>query len=225
MEEVRWYFGIVGVSIIIIFFNLLQTVTSAFEALTQSAFQVASIITTTGFSTVDFSQWTEISKVILVLLMFIGGCAGSTSGGIKVSRLVILFKTVVKELNSYIHPKSIVKLKMDGKQVEHEVIRSVNVYFITFMIIFTSSVLLVSLEGADLITSFTAVAATLNNVGPGLELVGPTENFGHFTLFTKWVLIFDMLAGRLELFPLLILFHSGVWKDSFHPRRNHKQHK
>ena len=157
--------------------------------------------------------------------MFIGGCAGSTSGGIKVSRLVILFKTVVKELNSYIHPKSIVKLKMDGKQVEHEVIRSVNVYFITFMIIFTSSVLLVSLEGADLITSFTAVAATLNNVGPGLELVGPTENFGHFTLFTKWVLIFDMLAGRLELFPLLILFHSGVWKDSFHPRRNHKQHK
>lgn len=225
MEEVRWYFGIVGVSVIIIFFNLLQTVTSAFEALTQSAFQVASIITTTGFSTVDFSQWTEISKVILVLLMFIGGCAGSTSGGIKVSRLVILFKTVVKELNSYIHPKSIVKLKMDGKQVEHEVIRSVNVYFITFMIIFTSSVLLVSLEGADLITSFTAVAATLNNVGPGLELVGPTENFGHFTLFTKWVLIFDMLAGRLELFPLLILFHSGVWKDSFHPRRNHKQHK
>lgn len=225
MEEVRWYFGIVGVSVIIIFFNLLQTVTSAFEALTQSAFQVASIITTTGFSTVDFSQWTEISKVILVLLMFIGGCAGSTSGGIKVSRLVILFKTVVKELNSYIHPKSIVKLKMDGKQVEHEVIRSVNVYFITFMIIFTSSVLLVSLEGTDLITSFTAVAATLNNVGPGLELVGPTENFGHFTLFTKWVLIFDMLAGRLELFPLLILFHSGVWKDSFHPRRNHKQHK
>lgn len=225
MEEVRWYFGIVGVSVIIIFFNLLQTVTSAFEALTQSAFQVASIITTTGFSTIDFSQWTEISKVILVLLMFIGGCAGSTSGGIKVSRLVILFKTVVKELNSYIHPKSIVKLKMDGKQVEHEVIRSVNVYFITFMIIFTSSVLLVSLEGTDLITSFTAVAATLNNVGPGLELVGPTENFGHFTLFTKWVLIFDMLAGRLELFPLLILFHSGVWKDSFHPRRNHKQHK
>ena len=148
--------------------------------------------------------------------MFIGGCAGSTSGGIKVSRLVILFKTVVKELNSYIHPKSIVKLKMDGKQVEHEVVRSVNVYFITFMIIFVFSVLLVSLEGADLITSFTAVAATLNNVGPGLELVGPTQNFGHFTLFTKWVLIFDMLAGRLELFPLLILFHSSVWKDSFH---------
>ena len=119
-------------------------------------------------------------------------------------------------MNSYIHPKSIVKLKMDGKQVEHEVVRSVNVYFITFMIIFVFSVLLVSLEGADLITSFTAVAATLNNVGPGLELVGPTQNFGHFTLFTKWVLIFDMLAGRLELFPLLILFHSSVWKDSFH---------
>ena len=216
MEEVRWYFSIVGISILIIFFNLLQTVSSAFEALTQSAFQVASIITTTGFSTVDFSQWAESSKVILVLLMFIGGCAGSTSGGIKVSRLVILFKTVVKELNSYIHPKSIVKLKMDGKQVEHEVVRSVNVYFITFMIIFVFSVLLVSLEGADLITSFTAVAATLNTVGPGLELVGPTQNFGHFTLFTKWVLIFDMLAGRLELFPLLILFHSSVWKDSFH---------
>ena len=216
MEEVRWYFGLIGLSIAIIFANLLQTGISAFEALTHSTFQVASIITTTGHAIVDFNLWASSSKIILVLLMFVGGCAGSTSGGIKVSRFVILSKTVIKELKSYIHPKSIVKLKMDGKQVEHEVVRSVNVYFITFILIYAASVLLVSFEGKDLITTFTAVTTALDNVGPGLELVGPTQNFGHFSPLTKWVLIFDMLAGRLELFPLLLLFHPQAWKDSFH---------
>ncbi len=218
MEEVRWYFGIVGASILIIFINLLQTTASAFEALTQSAFQVSSIITTTGFSTTDFNQWAESSRIIIIILMFVGGCAGSTSGGIKVSRFVILSKTVIKELKSYIHPKSIIKLKMDDKQVEHEVVRSVNVYFITFMLIYAASVLLVSFEGKDLITSFTAVTTSISNVGPGLELVGPTQNFSHFNPFTKWVLIFDMLAGRLELFPLLILFHPAAWKGSFYKK-------
>lgn len=218
MEEVRWYFLIIGTAIVIIFTDLIHTCTNAFEALTHSAFQVASIITTTGFSTIDFNLWSQTSRTILVLLMFIGACAGSTGGGIKVSRFIILFKTVLKELTSYIHPKSIVKLKMDGKPVEHEVLRSINVYFITFMTIFVCSVFALSLEGKDLITNFTAVAATINNIGPGLDLVGPTQNFGHFGVFSKIILIFDMLAGRLELFPLLILFHPEIWKETLSKR-------
>lgn len=222
MEEVRYYFIIILVSIGIIFFNILETSAGAFEALTHSSFQVASIITTTGFSTIDFNTWSQTCKTVLVLLMFIGACAGSTGGGIKVSRFVILVKTVVKELNSYIHPKSIVKIKIDNKPVEHEVVRAVNVYFITFMIVFSASVFAVSFEGKDLITNFTAVAATINNIGPGLEMVGPTQNFGMFSPFTKYVLMFDMLAGRLELFPLLILFRPAAWKDLFTKNTGHR---
>lgn len=216
MEEVKYYFIIIFISIAIISFNLMQSALGIFEAVTQAAFQVASIITTTGFSSVNFDLWAESSKTILVLLMFIGACAGSTGGGIKVSRFVVLFKTVIKEFNSYMHPKSIKKIKMDGRQVEHEVVRSINVYFITFVIIFSLSVFLVSLEGNDFSTNFTAVAATINNIGPGLSKVGPAENFGFLTPLSKYVLMFDMLAGRLELFPLLILFHPGVWKEAFY---------
>ncbi len=215
MEEVRYYLLVIIVSAGIIFLNILETCTSAFDALTQSAFQVASIITTTGFSTTDFNTWASTSKVILVLLMFIGACAGSTGGGIKVSRFVILFKTVRKEFTSYIHPKSIKKIQMDEKPIDHETVRTVNVYIITFMVLFVLSVFLVSFDGTDLVTGFTAVAATINNIGPGLELVGPAENFGFFSDFSKYVLMFDMLAGRLELFPLLLLFHPSIWKDLF----------
>lgn len=215
IEEVRCYLGIIVAAVAIIFFQVLRVYGSAFDALTHAAFQVASIITTTGYSTTDFDLWSQASKTVLVLLMFIGACAGSTGGGIKVSRFVILVKTLGKELTSYIHPKSIKKIKVEGKPVEHEVVRSTNVYFITFMIIFSASVLAVSFEGKDLITNFTAVAATINNIGPGLEMVGPTQNFGLFTPFSKYVLMFDMLAGRLELFPLLILFHPVIWKDLF----------
>lgn len=215
VEEVRYYFGIIAAAIAIIFFEILSVYESVFEALTHASFQVASIITTTGFSTADFDLWSQASKNVLVLLMFIGACAGSTGGGIKVSRFVILVKTLGKELTSYIHPKSIKKIKMEGKPIEHEVMRSTNVYFITFMIVFSASVLAISFEGKDLITNFTAVAATINNIGPGLEMVGPTQNFGLFHPFSKYVLMFDMLAGRLELFPLLILFHPAIWKDLF----------
>ncbi len=213
MEEVRCYFLIVISAIGIIFVDILSQCAGIFDALTKSAFQVGSIITTTGFSTVDFNLWPQTSKTILVLLMFIGACAGSTGGGIKVSRFVVLFKTIIKELNSYIHPKSIKKIKIDGKPVEHEVVRAINVYFITFMIVFSISVFIVSFEGKDLVTNFTAVVATINNIGPGLELVGPTQNFGGFSAVTKYVLMFDMLAGRLELFPLLILLHPAMWKE------------
>ena len=215
MEEVRCYFLIILGTIGIIFIDIVDNCVSAFDALTKASFQVGSIITTTGFSTADFNLWPQTSKTILVLLMFVGACAGSTGGGIKVSRFVVLFKTIVKELNSYIHPKSVKKIKIDGKPVEHEVVRAINVYFITFMIVFSTSVFAISFEGKDLVTNFTAVVATINNIGPGLELVGPTQNFGGFSIFSKYVLMFDMLAGRLELFPLLILFHPAMWKDLF----------
>lgn len=220
MEEVRYYLLVIAVSTGFIFLNILKTCAGVFDALTQSAFQVASIITTTGFSTTNFNNWASTSKVILVLLMFIGACAGSTGGGIKVSRFVILFKTVKKEFTSYIHPKSIKKIQMDDKPIDHETVRTVNVYIITFMVVFVASIFLISFDKTDLITGFTAVAATINNIGPGLELVGPAENFGFFSHFSKYVLMFDMLAGRLELFPLLLLFHPAIWKDLFAYKRS-----
>ncbi len=215
MEEVRYYFLIIFVAIGIIFTSLVRATGNVGDSLRHAAFQVGSIITTTGFATADFNQWSQTCKTVLVLLMFVGACAGSTGGGIKVSRFVFLFKSVIKELNSYIHPKIIKRIRIEGKPVEHEVVRAINVYFITFMILFSLSVFLLSFEGRDLVTNFTAVTATINNIGPGLEMVGPTQNFGFFSTFSKWVLMFDMLAGRLELFPLLILFHPAVWREMF----------
>ncbi len=214
MEEVRWYFIIILASTAIIFPTLLGTY-APFEALTHAAFQVGTIITTTGFATADFDLWSSLAKTVLVLLMFIGACAGSTGGGIKVSRIIVLIKSAVKEVDSYIHPRSIKRVKVEGRPVEHEAIRSINVYLTTYVLIFVLSVFLISLEGKDLVTTFTSVAATFNNIGPGLELVGPTGSYVHMTDLSKWVLIFDMLAGRLELFPMLILFHPTIWKQAF----------
>lgn len=222
MEEVRVYFGIILAAITAVTINIYSMCSGVWDAITKSAFQVGSIITTTGFSTTDFNLWPQTSKTILVLLMFVGACAGSTGGGIKVSRFVILIKTIIKELNSYIHPRSVKKIKVEGKPVEHEVIRSVNVYMITFILTFVVSVFLVSLEGKDLTTNFTAVAATINNIGPGLELAGPTQNFGHFGILSKIVIIFDMLAGRLELFPMLLLFHPVVIKEMLADKRKYR---
>lgn len=215
MEEVRCYLGIIAAAVGILLADTVKVYENFSDALRHSAFQVGSIITTTGFSTADFDLWSQTSKTVLVLLMFIGACAGSTGGGIKVSRFIILVKTIFKELNSYIHPRSIKKITYDDRPIEHEVMRSTNVYFITFVLLFTASVLVVSFEGRDLTTNFTAVAATINNIGPGLELVGPSRNFAFFSPLSKYVLIFDMLAGRLELFPLLILFHPAVWKELY----------
>ena len=203
---------IILLSTLIIFVNILPLYHNAFDSLTHAAFQVGSIITTTGFSTADFDLWPQTSRTVLVLLMFIGACAGSTGGGIKVSRLVILAKTLVKELNSYIHPRSIKKIKMDAKPIEHDVVRSTNVYFLTYMLLFAASVFAISFEGKDLITNFTAVAATFNNIGPGLDVVGPSGNFSIFSNFSKGILIFDMLAGRLEIFPILVLFSRETWR-------------
>ena len=222
MEEVKGYLIIIAAAIAIIFVNIYKISAGVLDALLQASFQVASIITTTGFSSTDFDLWSSAAKVILVLLMFIGACAGSTGGGIKVSRFIIACKSMVKELNTYLHPRRIQKIKMDGKPVEHEVIRSVNVYFITYILIFAASVFLVSIEGKDLVTNFTAVAATFNNIGPGLAMVGPTQTFGILSVFSKYVLMFDMLAGRLELFPLLVLFLPSIWKDLLAPKHKRK---
>lgn len=223
MEEIHYYLAMILIAVTIIFLNVRTMYPTGFEAMTHSVFQVASLATSTGFSTTDFDLWPQTSQTILIIVMFVGACAGSTGGGIKVSRIVIMFKTVLKELNSYIHPKSVRKINVEGKPVDHEVVRSINVFFITFMIIFSLSVFAISFEDEDLVTNFTAVLTTINNMGPGLSKVGPTQNFGHFNVFSKLVLMFDMLAGRLELFPLLILFHPAIWKDSFESHRKKKQ--
>ena len=219
MEEVRMYSLLTAISVGIITFNILGTSAGFFDALTKAAFQVTSIQSSTGFSTADFAVWPQTSRCVLVLLMFIGACAGSTGGGIKVSRFVLMGKAVHKELISYIHPRSIRKTRLDGKPVHHETIRSNNVFFGTFMILFFISVFLLSFEDLDFSTVFTSVIATMSNIGPGLSLVGPSANFGFFSDFSKLVLIFDMLAGRLELFPILMLFHPNIWRDLFSKRR------
>lgn len=211
-EELRAYLGIIAVSILVIAVDISHSFSDLGDALHHSAFQVASIITTTGFSTVDFDLWPTLSKSILVILMFIGACAGSTGGGIKVSRITIAFKTVCKEMSSMIHPRSVKILKMEGKNIEHNVLRSVNTYIMTYIIVFTASALIISLDRFDMVTTFTSVAATFNNIGPGLSLVGPTSNFGEFSPLSKYVLMFDMLAGRLELFPMLLLFSVRTWR-------------
>ena len=212
-EEFRWYLGIIAVAVIIIVFNSFDLALSVSENIRNAFFQVSSIITTTGFSTTDFNLWNSASKTVLVLIMFVGACAGSTGGGIKVSRIVIMLKSIKKELMLFAHPKSIRKIKFGGKLVEHEVVRSINVFFITYVIIFAGSLLLVSFDNASFETNFTAVAATINNIGPGLGDVGPTGNFGAFSPLSKIVLIFDMLAGRLEIYPIIMIFSLRSWKD------------
>lgn len=210
-EEARVYLLIMLSAIIMIFINVRDLWESAADAIRHVSFQVASVMTTTGFCTADFDLWPQTSQTILILIMFIGACAGSTGGGIKVSRIMILFKSVGKEIVSYVHPRSVKKVKMEGKVVEHDVLRATNVYFITFAILFALSVFLLSFDGKGLVTNFTAVVASINNIGPGLEAVGPTQNFAGFSAFSKLVLMFDMLAGRLELFPLLLLLSPSIW--------------
>ncbi len=212
VEELRYYLLIIAGSILLISINVRGYFPTYTQSLQQSAFQVGSIITTTGFSTTDFNMWPAFSKTILVLLMFCGACAGSTGGGIKVSRVAILCKTVSKELQIYLHPNAVKKIKMDNKVIPHEVVRATNIFMVVYILLFALSVLLVSLDEFDLTTNFTAVAATFNNIGPGLAKVGPVENFAMFSARAKIVLILDMLAGRLEIFPLLILFLPKTWK-------------
>ena len=211
-EELRVYLGVIAVSVLVITLNIFHLYNTTFEAFHNAAFSVSSVITTTGYSTADFGQWPVLAQTILVLLMFVGACAGSTGGGMKVSRFILLFKTVKKELVLALHPKAVSKVKMDGKSVEHEVIRALNVYVVAYVMIFVTSLLIITLDGNDLVTNFTAVAATMNNIGPGLGQVGPSGNFSSFSNLSKLVFSFDMLAGRLEVMPLIVLFSKETWK-------------
>ena len=211
-EEVRGYFAIILAAVAIITANIYSLYNSFGEALRQAAFQVGSIITTTGFSSCDFDLWPTLSKEVLVVLMFVGACAGSTGGGIKVSRFLILGKTLGKELRQALHPQVVAPVRMDGKLLNHETIRTTNVYMAAYIFIFAASMLLISLDGFDMVTNFTSIAATLNNIGPGLAQVGPMMNFGCYSNPAKLVMIFDMLAGRLEIFPMLVLFMPDTWR-------------
>ena len=211
-EEVRAYFLIIAVAVGIITCNIYSMYNGLGEALRHAAFQVGSIITTTGFSSCDFDLWPTLSKEILVMLMFVGACAGSTGGGMKVSRLLLLGKSLKKELKQALHPQVVAPVRMDGKLVNHETIRATNVYVAAYLFIFAASFFLISLDGFDMVTNFTAIAATLNNIGPGLNQVGPMMNFSGYSNPAKLVMIFDMLAGRLEIFPMLVLFLPDTWR-------------
>lgn len=200
------------VLVLFIALNIRSLYGSLGEAFRHAFFQVGSIITTCGYATTDFDLWPETSKMILVLLMFIGACAGSTGGGFKISRLLILCKAIPKQLSLVIHPREVKVIRMDGKPIDHNTLRSTNVYLAIYFFILLVSTLLISVDNFNLTTNFTAVASTLNNIGPGLDGVGPTRNFGMYSDFSKFVLMFDMLAGRLELYPLLILFMPSLWR-------------
>ena len=212
IEEVRWYLAIIFGSVAVITWNVRSLYPTFSEPLRHAFFQVGSIITTTGYATTDFDLWPALSKTLLVTLMFIGACAGSTSGGIKVSRILILLKTIRKELSLIIHPRQVKKIRMDGHPVDHETLRSANVFLVVYFVLLLTSMLLISVDEFDFSTNFTSVVTVLNNIGPGLNLVGPTQNFSIFSPFSKFVLMFDMLAGRLELFPMMILLMPSTWK-------------
>lgn len=212
-EEMHIYFGIVFASVVMIALNtnsIYQNLAYSFET---AYFQVASIITTTGFASVDFDLWPSFSKTIMVCLMFCGACAGSTGGGIKVSRIVIMFKDMINSLRQVAHPRTVKPVRFEGKPVEKEILHSIRSYICIYAFIFIISILIISFDNFDFTTNFTAVAATLNNIGPGLNAVGPTCNFDGFSIISKLVLIFDMLAGRLELLPMLVLFSPFTYHN------------
>lgn len=211
-EELRFYLGIVLAAAVLIAFNVRGFFGSAFEAFHHALFQVVSVMTTTGFATLDYNVWPEFSKTILFILTLLGACAGSTGGGFKVSRLIVMLRSVKNEISYVIHPRSIKKIHMDGHIVENKVIKSIQVYALIYIMIFMGSFLLLSLNEFDFVTNITAVAATFNNVGPGLNMVGPAGNYSAFSGFSKYILMFDMLAGRLELLPVLVLLSPGTWK-------------
>ena len=213
--EVRVFLGIVVVATAAISVNVISAQNlfpTVGDAVRHSFFTVSSIISSTGFSSTDFDLWPWGSKCLLILMMFCGACAGSTGGGLKVSRIVILFKGTLLELRTAIHPKQVKKVTMDGRVVERSEVRAIALYAICFAGVFAVSLLALCFEGADFVTGFSAVLASLNNIGPGLSLVGPSRNYDFFPVFSKIVLIFDMLAGRLELFPMLLLFSPVTWK-------------
>jgi len=225
-DEVRWYLILMFASSVLIAINVVKTgiIDDFGTALHHALFSVSSIMTTTGFASIDYNTWPQFSRTLLVVLTCIGGCAGSTAGGFKISRIVIIFRNAKNEILKTIHPKSIQKVNMDGRVVDDDTVRGVNAYLTLYALIFVLSILAVSLfeswNSVDLVnydfeTNVTAVVATLNNTGPGLNIVGPAGGFSGFSALSKAVLIFDMLAGRLELLPVLLLFNRRTWKKNF----------
>ncbi len=211
-EELRVYLAIIGAAVLAIALNIMHSVGGFAEGLRYAYFQVTTIISTTGFSTADFDRWPELSRWILVLLMFMGACAGSTAGGLKVSRVIILFKSYLYELKQLILPTRVKRIWFENKAVSDQTVRSVLVYFEVYLTIIGLSVLVLTLDGHDLATNFTASLACISNIGPGLNAVGPMGNYGFFSVLSKLVLIFEMLLGRLEIFPVLFLFAPSVWR-------------
>ena len=212
-SEIKTFCVIVAVAIAVITFNIYPMFTTVGEALRHSAFSVASLISTSGYSTADFDIWPSLSKMLLLIVMFIGACAGSTGGGLKVSRVQIFIKGAGQEIGNLLHPRRVKKVSLEGKPLENEVVRTVNAYFGIYIIMFFASMILISFDNHDFTTNFSATAATLNNIGPGFSDVGPTCNYGFFSPLSKLVLSFNMLAGRLELFPMLLLFSPKTWRN------------
>ena len=212
-EELRTYLIIVATAVAAITLDILHIYHSVGTSLRHAFFQVSSIITTTGYATVDFNAWPAFSKAILVMLMFIGACAGSTGGGIKVARLVILTKSALCDMKRMLHPNAVTTVRFEGRPLAEKNVRGVHMFLAVYLLVFCASCLLVSLEQVDLVTVFTAVASCINNIGPGLEIVGPMGNFSSFSDFTKLLLSFDMLVGRLEVFPMLLLFAPSIWRQ------------
>ena len=211
-EELRAYLGIVLFSTVTIAANILSMVGSVGEAVRTAFFQVSSIITTTGYATADFNLWPTYSRILLLLLMFVGGCAGSTAGGLKISRVIIFFKAARQDLNKMLHTHAVTAIRFEGKPLDEKTLQGVHNYFNVYMLLIMLSTVLVSLDGFDMITTFTAVITCLNNVGPGMEMVGPMGNFSQFSAPVKYLLSFDMLAGRLELYPMLAMFAPRLWR-------------
>ncbi len=218
-EELRVYLGIVTAAVLAIAVDITQMYGSFGTSLRHAFFQVSSIITTTGYATVDFNTWPTFSKGILVVLMFIGACAGSTGGGIKVARVVMLAKTSLGDMRRMLHPNAVATVRFEGKPVTDKTIRGVHLFLTVYLMVFTVSFLLLTLEKFDLITTFTALAACINNIGPGLEIVGPMGNFSAFSPWAKLLLSFNMLVGRLEIFPMLLLFAPSIWKRRLTSRK------
>ncbi len=215
-EELRWYLIIVASATAAIGFNIYSLYGNFADTLRHSLFQVSTIISTTGFATADFALWPQLAQQLIVLLMLIGSCAGSTAGGFKVSRLIILVKTFKQEIKRLIHPRAVTVVRMEGNSVGNAVIRSTLVYAAMYFVIMVISTLLLSLDGFDFTTNVTAEITCFNNVGPGLAGVGPMSNFSAYSGFSKVLLSFNMLFGRLEIMPMLVFFSPGIWRKSVH---------